>query len=137
MKPSLKEHHLFLSSTDSLAFFPNNKAIDFHVEFSEALNLSGRWTCALTQIAFKDELVSDIVVLCDICESSYINNTRLPVLRVIPQSNSNVFIFTQPFRLNISRDEIKRLRLYIRTTTLEEPLFLSQPVTCSLHLRRT
>ena len=136
MKPSTREHHLFLTSTDSSAFFPSNTPYDFYIEFSEAINLNGHWTCALTQIAFKEELLSDIVIFCDICISSYICNTRLPVLRVIPQGDNKVFVFPEPFRLKISRDEIKRLRIYIRNGDLQKPSFIQKPVTCTLHLKR-
>ena len=136
MSSSKGEHYLFLTSTDSSAYFPFNSTCDFQVELPEALFLRGNWTCAALQVAFKDEIADDIIVFCDLCESSFIQDTRLPVLRVIPQSSQKNFEFKEPQRLNVSRDEVKRLRIFIRTLDLKEPSFVNRPVSCTLHLRR-
>ena len=136
MHSSKGEHHLFVNSSDSSVYFPFNGSCDFQIELGEALHLTGRWTCALAQIAFKEEISEDIIILSDLIDGSFIRDTRLPVLRVIPQSTEKVFVFPEPFRFTISRDDIKRFRVFIRTGDLREPSFIQKPVTCTLHLRR-
>ena len=136
MHSSNSQHHLFISSEDSSVYFPFNAPCDFQIELGEALHLNGRWTCALTQIAFKEEISEDIIILTDFIEGSHIKNTRLPVLRVIAQSSEKVYTFEEPYRFPISRDEVKRFRVFIRTRTMQEPSFIQKPVTCTLQLRR-
>ena len=136
MHSSSGQHHLFVSSTDSSVYFPFNSPCDFQTELNEALHLNGRWTCALSEIAFKEEISEDIIILTDFIEGSYVRNTRLSILRVIPQTNQKVFTFSEPFRFVISRDEVKRFRIFIRTRDLQEPSFIQKPVTCTLQLTR-
>ena len=130
-----EQHILFLSSTDSLNYFPHNHACDFQVELSDSLHLRGNWTCALAQISFNEKIIEDLVILCDMCDESYIRDRRMPVLRVIPSQGPKQFIFESPFRLRVSRDELKRFRVYIRTLNFEIPSFVSGSVKCTLHLR--
>ena len=137
MNSSTSEHYLFISSTDSSDYFPFNITCDFHIELPEIIFLTGTWSCSLLQIGFKDEIVDDIIVFCDLCNSSFVRDTRLPVLRFISQSSERSYEFSQPQRISISRDEIKRLRIFIRTASSNEiPSFINNPVTCTLHLRR-
>lgn len=136
MHSSKSTHHLFLASSDSSAFFPFNRTCDFQVELPEVLYLNGNWTCSLTQIGFKDEIAQDIIVMCDLCEGSFIRDTRLPVLRYIPQTSQKSFDFVEPHSFTVSRDEVKRLRVFIRTGELLEPSFIQNPVTCTLVLKR-
>ena len=136
MHSSNSQHHLFISSEDSSVYFPFNSPCDFQIELGEALHLNERWTCALTQIAFKEQITEDIIILSDFIEGSYIRNTRLPVLRAIPQSSDKVYTFQEPYRFQISRDEVKRFRVFIRTRSMQEPSFIQKPVTCTLQLIR-
>ena len=136
MNSSKREHHLFLTSSDSSVYFPFNSSCDFQIELPEIFLLHGNWTVALSQISFKDEIAEDITVYCDLAGSSFIQDTRLPVLRVIPKSTEKIFTFDNPLRIDLSRDEIKRLRVFIRTDDMRTPSFIQKAVKCTLHLRR-
>lgn len=136
MNQSKSEYYFFVTSLDSLAYFPFNTSCDFQVELPESIHLTGTWTCALTQIGFKEEISEDLIVLCDLFDSSFVRNTRLPVARVISQLTNKVITFDEPYRLGVSRDEIRRFRVFIRTFDLEKPSFIQKPVTCTFHLRR-
>lgn len=136
MNQSKSEHYLFVSSLDSLAFFPFNASCDFQIELPESIHLTGTWTCALTQIGFKEEISEDLIILCDLFDSSIVRDTRLPVARIISQASDKVITFDNPYRLGVSRDEIRRFRVFIRTFDLQRPSFIQKPVTCTFHLRK-
>ena len=42
--------HMYLSNTDSLDYFPDNKGSYFRVKLSESLQLHGEWEAALTSL---------------------------------------------------------------------------------------
>ena len=90
----------------------------------------------MRDIAFKEDLIEDIIIFCDLCDSSFIRDNRLPVLRVIPNSTNRVHVFDDPVRIPVSRDEIKRIRIFIRTIHMEIPSFIVQPVICTLQIRK-
>ena len=81
MHSSNGQHHLFISSEDSSVYFPYNAPCDFQIELGEALHLNCRWTCALTQITFKEEISEYINIQSDSIEGSHIRNIRLQAKR--------------------------------------------------------
>ena len=127
---------MFLSSTDSSAIFPYNSGYEFQVELPSTLHLEGVWTCALREITFTDPLSDDVIVFCDLLQSSFIRNAQLPVLRILPVTGEKHYIFTDPIQMQLSRDEIKRIRIFIRTTEMSIPSFIQNPVRCTLQLKR-
>lgn len=70
--------HLYVSSSDSLQYFPDNKGTYFRVKLSESLRLSGTWEAVLTSLTIiasetevgsvlagqPVEVVSNLVGLC-------------------------------------------------------------------------
>ena len=137
MMQSTRQHHLFLSSEDSKNIFPGNHSTDFTVELPETLLLSGVWECALLEIFFTKKLDEGVVVLCDLCENSYISNTRLPVLRVLQGGlNKTNSAFVNINSISIPHNEVRRLRVYIRTYTGAQPSFVSGEVRCTLQIKR-
>ena len=65
-----------------------------------------------------------------------VQDTRLPVLRVIPKTTQQLFFFETPLRIDVSRDEIKHIRVFIRTDAMGSPLFIQKQVNRTLHLKR-
>ena len=47
---SEKDMYLFISSGDSMMYHPENKPHTFIVEFGERINLTGRWSVALSDL---------------------------------------------------------------------------------------
>ena len=61
MAHSERKHYLYLCSSDSELYYPNNTATDFTVELTETLNLPGEWECSLLEIFFTKRIAGDIV----------------------------------------------------------------------------
>ena len=137
MAHSERKHYLYLSSSDSELYYPNNTATDFTVELTETLNLPGEWECSLLEIFFTKRIAGDIVVFSDLCANSNISNTKLPVLRFLQngtyKSNSS---FLNLISLPITQREIQRIKIYIRTVSGDLPTFIDKPVRCTLLLKR-
>ena len=137
MDHSARKYYLFLSSQDSELYYPENTSTDFTVELTETLYLPGEWECSLLEIFFTKRITEDIVVYCNICTESAINNSKLPVLRYLQNGtyrNNNSFL--HPISVPINQTHIQRLRVYIRTVSGKIPSFIDDPVRCTVVLKR-
>lgn len=123
--------YLFLSSRDSTDFHSENYAWDFTVDLVQCLNTRGNWQCALTEIEFDKGFSGDLYVYSDICTGSSVREHSLPILRIVKKSA----IFRRPYYMEVSRDFIQRVRVYIRDKNGNIPTFVSKELRCSLHLR--
>ena len=123
--------YLFLSSSDCKKSHPNNNAWDFTVDLTTYLQLNDIWECALTDINYAGDF-GDLYVFTDLCASSYVNNSYLPILRV----TSSASVFNAPYFIEIPRNFIERIRVYIRTRNGNPPSFTPEHLTCTLRLRR-
>lgn len=131
------KHYLFLSSANSSDYFPFNTHSDFTVRLTERLHFPGNWECTLIDIFFPRKLQTDVVIYCDLCEQSFINNTKLPVLRTVQNGYFRQFdSFQQLVNIPIARSETQQIRIYITTITGEDPSFIDQSVHCTLLLKR-
>ena len=136
MAQSKGQHVFFLNSTDSLNIWSDNRPFSFTCELPEKVRLKGRWICALYSVSFQERVSVPLVVTSDVCESSVIQNERHAVLQVIPQNSGRHISFNNLLWFDVSLDEIERIKLFIRTSNLDEASFLTKPVTCALVLRR-
>lgn len=138
MESAKSQHVFFVKSTDSLGIFPNNTASDFTIELPELLYLKGKWECSLYEISFTENLVKDIIVCSDIVENSIIANSKHQVLRVIAQPSTAIrhVSFSQLLWLPVSRDQIKRFRIFIKDNTTLESTFISGTVKCTVVVRK-
>ncbi len=124
--------YLYLSSDNSKSTHPSNRPSEFTVELPRNLILNGAWEIALTEIYFQGEGDDkDLYIFTDICESSYVIDTLLPILRIIKKSGPLEILYY----IKLSQDFVSELRVYIRTDGLEEPSFLTKTLRCTLHLR--
>ena len=82
--------------------------------------------------------ISDSVyVCCDIVQDSIFRNTKLPILRrcaVYDNEDTIEEIFGDPYYIEISRDQIHKIRIYIKDKFLNTVLFKSNILECTLHL---
>lgn len=109
---------------------------DFIIELPHPLFLEGEWECALVDVLFSNKVTQNLIILCDLCQNSYIHNTSQPVLRTISKGTSKHQTFFNPIYLKISRDSIQRLKLFIRDEQLNDLSLTSQQLKCTLHFRR-
>jgi len=137
MDHSRRHHHLFVSSTDSFTYFPNNSGSDFTIQLPGRLYFRGIWECSLISVCLPSEVEEDIVILCDLCEHSYISNTKLPVLRVLQKGHVNHNgSFNQTMKVQITPIETETIRIYMRTISGKVPTFIDGQVKCTLLLNR-
>ena len=133
----LKDKHvLYLSSEDSLDIYPTNKPFDFTAELPENIRLPGKWQVALHSVMFKERIVDWMAICSDLCESSVIGDTKQQVLRRIGPNSARIQEFSNLIWLDVSRDDLKRVRVFLRLRNMAEPTFMTKPVTCTLELKR-
>ena len=138
--------YLYLSSTDSLTSHPDNTATDFTVDLGRYLKLPDVvWQVALIDIS--GPITRNAYIYCDLCQSSLIDNGYAPVLRYLTPNNETNF---HPTYVDVCKDSITRLRIFIRTCNVEttsvgfirarndETASVDATTTrCTLHLRPT
>ena len=124
--------YLHLASTDCKDSYPNNHPWDFTVNIGQHINLQGGWEVAMTEISYDNSAFIDLYVYSDICSSSYVTGSLLPLLRI----TNTPAVFTVPHYIPLSRDAISHLRVYIRTIHKTIPSFHPDLLRCTLHLRR-
>ena len=76
--------YLYLSSVDSVDYFPSNTSDNFIVKFPELYKLPGHWEVALTEIhlpARAGWTAESFSVYRDICEETVMGGKKEPVLR--------------------------------------------------------
>jgi hypothetical protein len=125
--------YLYLDSEDSKDSHPQNKPFDFTVEMPTPLELEGNWSCALAEIYFtREALTQDLYVYCDLCDYNYVNQQYSPILRII---NSGDEIFDKCFYVPLVNKLISRIRIYIKTKSGEKPSVSIQKLRCTLQLK--
>ncbi len=134
-------HYLFLSSDDSLNYFHDNVAEDFTIQLPETLNLEGEWWCSLEEIRiqgrFKARVPKVVFVCCDLIQDSYVGDTKLPLLRKIflsPRSRKIDLRFENTFSFRVSRRQVHRVRVYLRTEGRVYPSLVQGTLNCTLRL---
>ena len=140
----MDEHYLFLSSQDSLDYFPDNKSNHFNIKLPGTLKLPGIWKCAVVEMTyypqFEGERPKQIYLCCDVVQESYACDSTLPILRrlSVPTgiSTKTTVTFPQNYYFQVSREELQYIQIYVKNQKLQDPTFVVQPLTCTLHLVR-
>ena len=126
-------HYLYLNYNDSINIYNTNTPYDFIVELPNIIYLPGRkWICALVDIHSDQIDLEKYYIFIDFCESSYIRNTFLPVVRYTNLTNT----FSRLTYVNITRDHIAKFRVYIRDRNLQIPSFHCESLSCTVVLRK-
>ena len=111
---------IYLSSTDSPEFYPQNEPYEFTVELPENLNLEGNWHCAL--LSFSQPVSDDVTIFCDILDYSFIQNTYKPVLHQISEQDIYFSDFPNLHYMKVKDSSIKRIKISIlKSTNLTPP----------------
>lgn len=134
-------HYLFLASSDSQAIHPMNSARDFIVELPNTLQLKGAWECALVDIQLSGVSSSglSLYICTDLCEETYGANKHQPILRSISvkgRSKSYFIQLTHLAYMRLKRDQVRRLRVFIKEPGTVIDSFVCEHLTCTLHLRK-
>lgn len=135
------ELYLFLSSEDSLQFFPFNTNTNFTSRLPQRLTLPGLWHVSLIQLQLptlantEANDIRSIDILCDLVDHSTADGQKKPILRRVPKGIEN-HEFVNPLYLPINQHDIDRVHIRIRGNNNTTLSFESQPTSCTLHLRR-
>ena len=126
--------YMFLTSSDSKTLFPLNNYDDFTIEFDRAIELSETcgfgytqtWRFALTEISLETEsgkerrsLPESVVVLSDLCATSYIHATEAPVLRTVGAKGELGAGLGQIYYIGVNKSAFNRLRIQIKDRDLK------------------
>ena len=130
--------YLFLASDHSLLTHVNNTAGDFVVELPRRYRLDGSWECAISEITFVSEfeqLTDRIYVCADMIDDSYVRRTTLPILRSIDlDTDAKVDLYFNPLcYIKVQKDELRRMRIFIRDRNLKPSRFKFDRLYCTLH----
>ncbi len=129
---AIKENmYLFLSSSDCQDSHPGNHSWDFTIDLKKFIQLKGEWECGLVDVDYTGPF-GDLYVFSDLCSDSYVCNNYLPLLRIINNSQT----FTKPYFIDVSRDFVDHIRVYIRTKDGRIPSFTPEVLRCALELRQ-
>lgn len=137
----MDDFYLHLYSGDSITTIVNNHAGDFLVDLRRTYYLDGHWECAMTEITFLSQFerrIHRINICTDTVEQSYVRDTSLPVLRSIDiDSDEKVdVVFNSPYYIRIHRQNLDRIRIFIRDDELNPCRFKFDRLYCTLHFRR-
>ena len=136
--------YMYISSRDSTNYHPSNEASKFTVELSEPINLNGSWEVSLVDLiyfqGFNTSKPIFFIIYSDICEESFMNNTKLPILhRCYVGNETNKFVqesFSNNCYKRIKIHDISRIELNIKSETGNQVSFKQEPLWCTLHFRQ-
>ncbi len=137
------EEYLILKSTDSQAYFVNNKPYDFRVKLNRRLQFPGRWYVSLMELTLVDvdtkKLTSqqmNVNVLCNLCDVSEVGGQTLPILRQVNLNYAPRYEFQTFWNRPIILQETPYVRVYIFQENGEEASFLKGETRVVLLLKR-
>ena len=124
---------LFLSSEDSLEYFPYNNAFEFTVRLPDPLHLEGVWYCTLRDFQCHVATPTDLYIFSNIIQDSYVRNKKLPILQHVPATSSHVIQnYDSSIRHKLILTDINAINIYIMTKSLSMPSYGRGPSTCTL-----
>ena len=136
-----RQIYINLSSEDDMVRHPSNTPSDFTVTLSPFVILAPgeNWTVAIAEIEFNSSSLDPFYLCSDLCSSSPVGTTTLPLVRTIWPSASgttHVFPFTPPFYVAVRKQVVDEIRIYLKDKTGAILPHSSQPTRVTLHLRR-
>lgn len=133
---------LYLSSTDSKEYYPNNNPADFTVKFPEPIQLHGEWTLTLRELKCKrSNNDDDLYIMCDAIQDTFVRNRKEPVLQYIPGKGRGgggrvIQSFDGTIMPKVTRTTLNTLRIYIRDAQMQSALLRDETTTCALVLQK-
>ena len=131
------QHVLHVSPLDSKALYPKNNATEFYVQLPYALDLPGRWECALlaATVRPKWQKANEIVILCcDALNDSYCYGSMCQILQEINHRDfkGGRCLYLNPIYRDVQVQSAKRLRFSLKGGALEP----SEELTLTLRFRQ-
>lgn len=145
------QHYLYLSSDDSMNYFPNNSHSDFHVKMINPSIFQCNQLCGIISFQFYDSILLDnqtvanntslnMYVCSDICQQSFVNDNMLPVLtrfnvKVNNDSALKEIMISNPIYIPIVQFFKQDIHLYIKGDENRSISLTKGPTKLTLHLK--
>ena len=134
------ESYILLKSDECKELFNENRPCSFKIQLPFPLIMEGRWEIALTEIniAGSSNVHNELLVCSNIVKESIYNESQMNLLRRIVTSSKDLqnYCFCQPYYIPVATKSTQTISVDIMTTLREFALFLTEPVTVVLHLRK-
>lgn len=127
---------MILKSTDSSAFYINNKLYDFHVHLPRPFTLNGQWSVSLLETYLpSSESATDVYIYSNLCEDTIVGDKELPLLRrVYLKRSSEDQISKYPYEVSTRLGQVHDVHIYIKDTDGLEASFLQKHTSVTLLL---
>lgn len=134
--------YIHISSDQSTSYFSNNSPSGFRVKMPYTINLDHgiQYEIAILQITtppLKNQYNPKYITInTNMCESSIINNTLRPILRLMHvDSLGETIEFSAPQYHNVTSHSIDLIDLYLSDDSNSEPSFEQGTLYVTLHIR--
>ena len=125
--------YLYLNSSDCLFTHPQNVPSDFTIDLPEPLHFDNeKYEIAVTEVLYKGKRTIDLYMFCNICDTTFVREKTLPILRIIRQPNE---IFAVPYYIPIYQKNISTVHVYLRDKYYNPVSFSKDYLRCTLHIR--
>ena len=149
------EKYVFLKSSDSVRYFPDNKPYNFRVHLENNIDLRGYWKIGISEfftLASPKKIVMDkttskpistfqnkpIFVYSNICDFSNVGGEEQPLLRVIQADPSYGWNdkFYPVYYIPLRTHNLSDIHFYLKDDRNSLATFIDSDVWMTLHLIR-
>ena len=119
------DSYLYISNRDSAKRFLTNKPDYFVIDLEQEFCLKGNWKVAITDITIKLQFGGDkptqLCVLLDICEPTFVRGHYKQILRRINVNDENTFhaTYSRPYFVNINVLRFKNFTVTVLNENLD------------------
>lgn len=154
-KLKVMEKYIFVKSSESMDYYPENKPYDFKIHLDNALDLHGFWKIGITEFftlsstkkTVIDKLTSksittfehkSLFVYSNVCDFSSVNGHQQPLLRIIQADPSFGWNekFYPAYYIPLRVTHLSDLHLYLKDDSHSPATFIDSDVWITLHLTR-
>ena len=135
-----QQYYLYLSSNDSLHYYPQNSAASYTNRLTSPLNLDiNNWVVGLVDIICDSALpLNSYVITCDVARTSFYNDKQINILGLPHKSDSTQInpAIKRPIYFPICRENINSIKIQLLNRNLKPIEDFEGHVTCLLHIRK-
>lgn len=138
--------YIYLTSTASLEYFPNNSVTSFRVKLPKPLNLKplGRYSVALLDIDLpkfqQNYAAKHITLFSNMCQHSVSDNTLKPILHRLffaDLRSGRPQILQSPRYVGLNSENLDIIEIYLLDELNQPPSFRPGQLSCTLHIEES
>jgi hypothetical protein len=132
--------YVYVNSDSEPDLFPHNTPSDFTCQLAESINSNYDLHVGLTEInlpAVNEYTSHDTIYICSqICEESYVNGSKLNILRNFhcSQVSGAVSYAGSAYYIPIRQIEISQIRIYLMDSKLKSLSLKGEPTSVTLNI---